>query len=175
MLIESSRFSDLSSPLDSETSRTLLLIDDDRVSRERLARALERKGFTVHATDSVREGIAIARNSAMATASISSRISCRLVPILESSCSRPTAISRQPSRRSKRALSIICRNRPIPMRSRTPCSRMDRRFCRPPRKIRCRPIVYVGSISNACSIRMTATSPKQHDVCVCIAARCNAF
>src|ERR1700733_7729924 len=61
MLNETSRLSDLASPFDGETDRTLLLIDDDRVSRERLARALERKGFDVRATDSVREGIAIAR------------------------------------------------------------------------------------------------------------------
>ncbi len=74
MLNEASRFSDLSSQLDTEVSRSLLLIDDDRVSRERLARALERKGFTVHATDSVREGIGIARSEQVDYAVIELRL-----------------------------------------------------------------------------------------------------
>src|ERR1700733_12683448 len=61
MLNEPSRFTDLTPSFEGDTTdRTLLLIDDDRVSRERLARALERKGFDVHATDSVQEGRLIA-------------------------------------------------------------------------------------------------------------------
>jgi len=61
MLNEPSRLADFSTQLDSETDKTLLLIDDDVVSRTRLARALERKGFDVRATDSVREGMEIIR------------------------------------------------------------------------------------------------------------------
>ena len=61
MLNEPSRLADFSSQLDNETDKTLLLIDDDVVSRTRLARALERKGFDVRATDSVREGMEIIR------------------------------------------------------------------------------------------------------------------
>ena len=61
MLNEPSRLAEFSSSLDSDTDKTLLLIDDDIVSRTRLSRALERKGFDVRATDSLREGVEIAR------------------------------------------------------------------------------------------------------------------
>ncbi len=46
---------------DDDADKTLLLVDDDALTRTRLARALERKGFTVHATESMREGIEYAR------------------------------------------------------------------------------------------------------------------
>jgi two-component system response regulator RegA len=61
MLNEPSRLFEISSSIEDESDRTLLLIDDDIVSRTRLARALERKGFDVRATDSFREGMDIAR------------------------------------------------------------------------------------------------------------------
>ena len=61
MLNEPSRYTDLSPSFDGDADRSLLLIDDDIVSRTRLARALEQKGFEVHATESVHEGIDIAR------------------------------------------------------------------------------------------------------------------
>jgi len=62
MLNEPSRLSDLSSSFDDKIDQTLLLIDDDDASRTRLARALERKGFTVFATASARDGANIARS-----------------------------------------------------------------------------------------------------------------
>jgi len=74
MLNEPSRLSDLSSSIDDEADRTLLLIDDDVVSRTRLARALERKGYDVQATDSVREGMEIARRAQPSFAVIELRL-----------------------------------------------------------------------------------------------------
>jgi len=41
--------------------KTLLIVDDDRPFRERLARAMESRGFTVALAETVREGISIAR------------------------------------------------------------------------------------------------------------------
>ena len=43
--------------------RTLLIVEDDRPFRERLARAMEARGFTVSIAETVREGITIARET----------------------------------------------------------------------------------------------------------------
>jgi two-component system response regulator RegA len=42
--------------------KTLLILDDDRPFRERLARAMQTRGFEVTIAETVREGIAIARD-----------------------------------------------------------------------------------------------------------------
>ena len=42
--------------------KSLLILDDDRPFRERLARAMEARGFNVVIAETVREGIAIARD-----------------------------------------------------------------------------------------------------------------
>jgi two-component system response regulator RegA len=42
--------------------KTLLIVDDDRPFRERLARAMQIRGFDVSIAETVREGIAIARD-----------------------------------------------------------------------------------------------------------------
>jgi two-component system response regulator RegA len=43
--------------------RTLLIVEDDRPFRERLARAMETRGFTVSIAETVREGVQIARDA----------------------------------------------------------------------------------------------------------------
>ena len=43
--------------------RTLLIVEDDRPFRERLARAMEARGFTVAIAETVAQGIAQAKNS----------------------------------------------------------------------------------------------------------------
>ncbi|WP_416899524.1 MAG: ActR/PrrA/RegA family redox response regulator transcription factor [Minwuia sp.] len=49
--------------IDLETldDRSLLIIDDDRPFRQRLARAMEKRGFDVEAAESVEEGMALVR------------------------------------------------------------------------------------------------------------------
>jgi len=42
--------------------KSLLILDDDRPFRERLARAMEARGFNVMIAETVREGVAIARD-----------------------------------------------------------------------------------------------------------------
>ena len=42
---------------------TLLIVDDDRPFRERLARAMQMRGFQVAIAETVREGVAIARDN----------------------------------------------------------------------------------------------------------------
>ncbi|MBV6631601.1 MAG: ActR/PrrA/RegA family redox response regulator transcription factor [Alphaproteobacteria bacterium] len=44
-----------------DTSQTLLIVDDDRPYRERLARAMEKRGFVVSQADTVDEGMDMAR------------------------------------------------------------------------------------------------------------------
>ena len=46
---------------DNLQDKSLLLVDDDNPFRERLARAMEKKGFTVYQADGVKKGIEIAK------------------------------------------------------------------------------------------------------------------
>jgi two-component system response regulator RegA len=52
---------DIESGLERGSGKRLLIVDDDRPFRERLAKALERRGFAVTAVEKVSEGIAMAR------------------------------------------------------------------------------------------------------------------
>jgi two-component system response regulator RegA len=52
---------EIESQLDRGIGKRLLIVDDDRPFRERLAKALERRGFVVTAVEKVSEGIEMAR------------------------------------------------------------------------------------------------------------------
>jgi len=54
--------------------KTLLIVDDDNPFRDRLARAMEKKGFQVTQAESVKEGISQAKNSPPAFAVIDLRL-----------------------------------------------------------------------------------------------------
>ena len=54
--------------------KSLLIVDDDNPLRDRLARALEKKGFTVVQADSVKQGISVAQNTPPAFAVIDLRL-----------------------------------------------------------------------------------------------------
>ena len=54
----------------SPEEKTLLILDDDRPFRERLARAMQSRGFEVLTAETVREGIAIAKERSPAYAVI---------------------------------------------------------------------------------------------------------
>ena len=54
--------------------RTLLIVDDDAPFRQRLAVAMERRGYTVYAADSVTAGVEIARTRAPAFAVVDLRL-----------------------------------------------------------------------------------------------------
>mgnify|MGYP001163553678 CR=1 FL=1 len=45
------------------TDKSLLIVDDDAPLRDRLARAMEKKGFNVVQADSVKQGISMAKNA----------------------------------------------------------------------------------------------------------------
>jgi len=66
--------------------RTLLIVDDDRPFRERLAKAMERRGFDVAAAEGVAEGIEMARKTPPAYAVLDLRLldgsGLDIVPIL---------------------------------------------------------------------------------------------
>jgi two-component system response regulator RegA len=57
------------------TDPTLLIVDDDAPLRNRLTRAMERRGFTVTAVESVHEGLAAARAAPPAFAILDLRLS----------------------------------------------------------------------------------------------------
>ena len=54
--------------------RSLLIVDDDSLFRDRLVRAMEMRGFAVTSAESVREGIAIAKASPPAYAVLDLRL-----------------------------------------------------------------------------------------------------
>ena len=54
--------------------KTLLIVDDDNPLRDRLARAMEKKGFQVTQADSVKTGISIVKNTPPSFAIIDLRL-----------------------------------------------------------------------------------------------------
>ena len=54
--------------------KTLLIVDDDNPLRDRLARAMEKKGFQVNQAESVQKGISEAKNAPPAFAVIDLRL-----------------------------------------------------------------------------------------------------
>ena len=54
--------------------KTLLIVDDDNPLRDRLARAMEKKGFQVNQAESVQKGISQAKNAPPAFAVIDLRL-----------------------------------------------------------------------------------------------------
>jgi two-component system, response regulator RegA len=67
----------LATPLQglAESERTLLIVDDDAPLNQRLARAMERRGFVVQTADSVAGGIAAATSDPPAFAVVDLRLS----------------------------------------------------------------------------------------------------
>jgi two-component system, response regulator RegA len=57
-----------------ETDRRLLIVDDDAPFRQRLARAMEKRGFVVEAVDSVANGVAAAHERPPAFAVVDLRL-----------------------------------------------------------------------------------------------------
>src|SRR5260370_17486918 len=57
-----------------ESERTLLIVDDDAPLCQRLARAMERRGFVVATADSVASGIGAATDQPPAFASVDMRL-----------------------------------------------------------------------------------------------------
>ena len=54
--------------------KSLLIVDDDQPLRDRLSRAMQKKGFTVMQADSVKQGINQAKNSPPAFAVVDLRL-----------------------------------------------------------------------------------------------------
>ena len=67
----------LAAPLQglAESERTLLIVDDDAPLNQRLARAMERRGFVVQTADSVASGVAAATANPAAFAVVDLRLS----------------------------------------------------------------------------------------------------
>lgn len=61
-------------PMDADADKSLLIVDDDRAFCQRLARAMEARGFTVNAVSSVAEGLSAIAAHAPAFAVIDMRL-----------------------------------------------------------------------------------------------------
>ena len=60
--------------IDQFVDKSLLIVDDDNPFRERLARAMEKKGFTVSQAESVKNGIALVKQKKPAFAVVDLRL-----------------------------------------------------------------------------------------------------
>ena len=60
--------------IDQFVDKSLLIVDDDNPFRERLARAMEKKGFTVSQAESVKNGIVLAKQKKPAFAVVDLRL-----------------------------------------------------------------------------------------------------
>ena len=60
--------------IDKFEDKSLLIVDDDNPFRERLARAMEKKGFTVSQAESVKNGIVLAKQKKPAFAVVDLRL-----------------------------------------------------------------------------------------------------
>jgi len=60
--------------IDQFADKSLLIVDDDNPFRERLARAMEKKGFTVSQAESVKDGIALVKQKKPAFAVVDLRL-----------------------------------------------------------------------------------------------------
>ena len=60
--------------IDQFVDKSLLLVDDDNPFRERLARAMEKKGFTVSQAESVKNGVALVKQKKPAFAVVDLRL-----------------------------------------------------------------------------------------------------
>ena len=60
--------------IDQFTDKSLIIVDDDNPFRERLSRAMEKKGFTVSQAESVKNGITLAKQKKPAFAVVDLRL-----------------------------------------------------------------------------------------------------
>ena len=60
--------------IDQFADKSLLIVDDDNPFRERLARAMEKKGFTVSQAESVKNGVALVKQKKPAFAVVDLRL-----------------------------------------------------------------------------------------------------
>ena len=72
-----------------ESERTLLIVDDDAPLCQRLARAMERRGFVVSTADSVAGGITAATEQPPAFAVVDMRLGTAAASISSPRCARP--------------------------------------------------------------------------------------
>ena len=66
--------SDSMNKLSEFNDKSLLIVDDDNPFRDRLSRAMEKKGFKVFQADGVKQGITQAQNSPPAFAVVDLRL-----------------------------------------------------------------------------------------------------
>jgi DNA-binding NtrC family response regulator len=145
--------------------RSLMIVDDDKAFLQRLARAMELRGFEVRAAHSVAEGVDMVRQKAPAFAIVDMRLEDGngLDFIAELTRIRPNAriIVLTGYGNIATAVSTISQSRLMLTTSPTHCWRRQTAKRRRP-KIQCRRIVCAGSISSAFMNSAIATFQKPH-------------
>ena len=162
----------------SEADRTLLIVDDDAPLCQRLARAMERRGFVVATAESVATGMALAKANPPAFAVVDLRLGdgSGLDVVSAVRGARPGArivmltgygnIATAVAAVKAGALDYL----PKPASGRCWPRRARRRR---PRRTRCRPIGCAGSTFSGSSNYATATSRRRRAGSRCIAAPCS--
>ncbi len=158
--------------LNSSEDMTLLIVDDDKPFQQRLARAMEKRGFTTETADSVQDAAGKIAQNAPAFAIVDMRLEDgngldvieqlrQRRPDARATVLTDTATLPLRSRRSNWGPSTISQSPPIRTISlqrlrASPKTRRSRR------KIRCRPTGSAGSISSGCTSFATATFRRPH-------------
>ena len=167
------------------TERSLLIVEDDKSFLQRLARAMEGRGFTVATAESVADGLLQVEKAAPAFAVVDMRLGDGngLDVISAMKKRRPEAraiiltgygnIATAVNAVKLGAVDYLAK----PVDADDVASALlaldIKRSIR--RKTRCRRTAYVGSISSAFTNSAAATFRKPHGGSTCTVARCNGF
>ena len=163
---------------------SLLIVDDDRSFLQRLARAMELRGFQVQTGHSVAEGLELIRQKAPAFAVVDMRLEDGngLDVIAELARVRPDAraivltgygnIATAVSAVKLGAVDYLAKPADADDVTDACWPRRTRRHRR--RRTRCRPTASAGSTSSASTSCATATSRRRRGASTCTAEPCNA-
>ena len=164
--------------------RSLLIVEDDKSFLQRLARAMEGRGFAVTTAESVAAGLDQVEKAAPAYAVVDLRLGdgSGLDVISALTRRRPDARGIVLTGYGNIATAVTavklgavdyCRSRPTPTTSPTRCWRST--AARPSRRTtRCRPTGCAGSTSSASTSCATATCRRRRGGSTCTAGRCSA-
>lgn len=163
---------------------TLLLVDDDKPFLQRLARAMESRGFQVTTAESVEEGIAAAKAAAPAYAVVDMRLGdgngLDIIEAIRSRRADTRAIVLTGYGNIATAVNAVKLGAIDYLSKPADADEVFAALTRRPgeklrhRKIRCPPTASAGNISSASMKCASVMFPRRHAVSTCIAVHCSA-
>ena len=174
------------SSLDNQTTYpTLLIVEDDQVLRERLAKALERRGFEVATAESVGVGLSLIEQRAHAFAVVDMKLGdgngLEIISALKRRQSDARAVvltgygNIASAVNAVKAGAIDYLAKPADADD-VMSALLAQKGGRPRRRcIRCQRHACDGNTSKVCTICARGMCPRLHGVSICIEEPCNAF